>query len=132
MIGGTIGIGAALEGAYVVGAAGFAELIGIRYGTPGVYFGGEVSFGAQAGGEFDVVVDVGFMQPADFGGWYFAVCFAYGGGIGGLVQVTWDLPALVAAGHRLTPQGFAIGGGVGVEVELSVAAGGGVVHLSQK
>jgi len=135
-IGGTIGIGGTGGGSCAVGGAVTLEILGARYHSPAFYTGLEVSVGAQAGVDADFVVEVGFCQPDNFGGWYVGIGVAGAFGIGAIIQVTWALPPLapdyhplkeIGHGFSLVPQGFSVGVGIGEEVEVAVVAGGGQV-----
>jgi len=128
MIGGTIGVGIAGGVAAVVGAQGCFEILGCRYDLTSLYVGDEVSLGVQLGGEVDLIVEVGFMPPLEFGGGYYSINVAMGDGVGGLVQVGWPLPPVNPADPNPPPQGFAIGAGVGIDVTAAMAAGYGFVQ----
>jgi hypothetical protein len=128
LIGGTIGVGIAGGVAAVVGAQGCFEIVGCRYDLTSLYVGDEVSLGFQLGGEVDLIVEVGFMPPLEFGGGYYSINVAMGDAVGGLVQVGWPLPPVNPADLYPLPQGFAIGAGVGIDVTEAVAAGYGIVQ----
>ncbi len=135
-IGGTIGIGGSVGGSTYLGGAVTCEILGARYRSPAFYTGVEVSLGVQGGVAGDIIVDVGFCSPKDFGGWYIGIGGGVSVGVGFVIQVTWALPPL--APHYLkevvheispVPQGFSVGVGVGEEVEVAAVVGGGQVSF---
>jgi hypothetical protein len=128
-IGGTIGVGGAAGGSCLAGVSACGELLGLRYYSPAFYEGLEFSFGLQAGVNADIVVEVGFCPPENFGGWYIGVGVAGAYGIGFVVQVVWALPEPAFPGYPNVPQGFTVGGGIGEEVEVAMVVGGGKVNF---
>jgi hypothetical protein len=128
----TVGVGGALGGSLVFGVAALVELIiGAGPFMVGTYEGIEVSEGIQAGANADIVVEVAFDSPQNFGGPYCGIGIAGAFGVGGIIQVSWSLPA---SGFSQFPdgapsfQGFAIGGGIGEELEAAWFLGDGAVQ----
>lgn len=125
-LGGSLGVGLTGNAAAVIGGAASIEVLGFRYRSPALYVGAEVSLGAQFGAEADVVAELAFCPPEQFGGWYIGGGVSGGAGLAFLVQVSWALPA---TGPNDPPQGISVGLGAGGEVEAAMVVGGGKVFF---